>query len=102
MPEAFHGEVGERPVWLLPVPEPLAEKGAGPLLEHRPLKLLAGPERIEAGWWDDALAERDYFIAQAPEGALVWIYRERWPLSTRASGGNAATVGGWFLHGRFG
>lgn len=102
MPEASHGEVGERPVWLLPVPEPLAEKGAGPLLEHRPLKLLAGPERIEAGWWDDALAERDYFIAQAPEGALVWIYRERWPLSTRASGGNAATVGGWFLHGRFG
>ena len=84
-----------RPVWLQ-APEPLAERNARPLLDGRPLGLLSGPERIEGGWWDEALAERDYFIAEAADGALVWIYRARLPLS--ASGGES----GWFLHGRFG
>jgi len=84
-----------RPVWLQE-PEPLAERNARPLLDGRPLGLLSGPERIEAGWWDEELAARDYFIAEAADGALVWIYRARLPLS--ASGEN----GGWFLQGRFG
>ncbi len=84
-----------RPVWLQP-PEPLAEQRSRPLLEGRPLQLLSGPERIEAGWWDSALASRDYFIAAAGDGALVWIYRERLPLLCEASSS------GWFLHGRFG
>ena len=83
------------PVWLHPVPEPLAEQRSRPLLEGRPLSLLSGPERIEAGWWDAELAERDYFIAEAADGALVWIYRARLPLS-------AAGENGWYLHGRFG
>jgi protein ImuB len=83
-----------RPIWLQ-LPEPLAERDARPLLEGRALALLSGPERIESGWWDDDLAERDYFIAEASDGALVWIYRARLPLSS--SGEN-----GWFLHGRFG
>jgi protein ImuB len=81
-------------VWLQ-APEPLAERNARPLLDGRPLGLLSGPERIESGWWDAALAERDYFIAEAGDGALVWIYRARLPLSS-------AGEGGWFLHGRFG
>jgi len=81
-----------RPVWLWPEPQPLHEQGAHPLLEGRPLQLLAGPERIETGWWDGALAARDYFIAEAGDGALVWIYRTRLP----------ADGGGWFLQGRFG
>ncbi|MEO6363503.1 MAG: DNA polymerase Y family protein [Caldimonas sp.] len=88
-----------RPVWLQPQPEPLAERRSRPLLEGRALRLLCGPERIEAGWWDDALAERDYFIAEAGDGALVWIYRARLPLSESAEGSSSA---GWFLHGRFG
>ena len=85
-----------RPVWLLPQPEPLPEHHSRPLLGGEPLQLLSGPERIEAGWWDTALAERDYFIAQAADGALVWIYRARLPLS--------AVEGeqGWFMQGRFG
>ena len=83
-----------RPVWLLPEPESLAERHACPVLDGQALQLLSGPERIEAGWWDAALAERDYFIAQAPGGALVWIYRARLPLSAQAPG--------WFLQGRFG
>ncbi|HEX4235556.1 MAG TPA: DNA polymerase Y family protein [Caldimonas sp.] len=85
-----------RPVWLQR-PEPLAERNARPLLEGHPLALLSGPERIESGWWDAGLAERDYFIAEAGDGALVWIYRARLPLSPE--GGNES---GWFLQGRFG
>lgn len=79
-----------RPFWLLEQPLPL------PMREHRPfygspLRLLLGPERIESGWWDGALALRDYFVAQGEEGACYWIYRERNAGSAR-----------WFLHGLFG
>jgi protein ImuB len=84
-----------RPVWLLPNPEPLPERQSRPWLDGQPLQLLSGPERIEAGWWDAGLAERDYFIAQAPDGALVWIYRTRLPLLT------GLQSPGWFLQGRF-
>ena len=83
-----------RPVWLLAEPEPLRERQNQPLLGGRELQLLSGPERIEAGWWDAGLAERDYFIAQADGGALVWVYRQRLPV--------AAGEVGWFLQGRFG
>lgn len=82
-----------RPVWLLPEPLPLAERQSRPVLDGDVLQLLCGPERLECGWWDDALAERDYFIAQTSDGALVWVYRARLPLS----GGE-----GWFLQGRYG
>lgn len=85
-----------RPVWLLMRGQPLQELRSQPLLEGRPLQVLAGPERIESGWWDGALAERDYFIAQTAEGALVWLYRARLPLSAGREGD------GWFLQGRFG
>ena len=83
-----------RPAWLLPEPLPLAERGALPLLEGRPLQLVSGPERIEAGWWDGVPAVRDYFIAQAEDGSLVWLYRSRLPA--------AVDDAGWFLQGRFG
>lgn len=86
----------QRPVWLLAEPQPLPEQQMRPLLDGRPLQLLCGPERIETGWWDTALAERDYFIAQAVDGALVWIYRARLPMSVSEQGQ------GWFLQGRFG
>ncbi|MEP6740151.1 MAG: DNA polymerase Y family protein [Caldimonas sp.] len=93
-------ECASRPVWLQPVPEPLHELRSRPLLDGRALSLLSGPERIEAGWWDAELAERDYFIAEAAGGALVWIYRARLPLlAAEAEKGSGS---GWFLHGRFG
>ena len=82
-----------RPAWLLPEPVPLAERGALPWLEGRPLQLVSGPERIEAGWWDGAPAARDYFIAQAEDGSLVWLWRGRLPASPEAAQ--------WFLQGRF-
>ncbi len=83
-----------RPVWLLPQPQPLREEGGTPLLGGRPLWLVAGPERIEAGWWDGDFAARDYFIAQADDGALLWVYRFRHAPQ--------ASESGWYLHGRFG
>jgi protein ImuB len=83
-----------RPVWLLAEPQPLRETGGTPLLSGRPLWLVAGPERIEAGWWDGAFAARDYFIAQADDGALLWVYRFRHAPEADESG--------WYLHGRFG
>jgi protein ImuB len=83
-----------RPAWLLPTPQPLPERGARPWLAGHPLHLLAGPERIETGWWDGDLVCRDYFVAQQPDGALLWIYRLR-PVPP-------AGEPGWFLHGRFG
>ena len=94
------GRAAARPVWLQTA-EPLLERAARPLLEGRPLQLLSGPERIEAGWWDAGLAGRDYFIAAAADGALVWIYRERLPLGPSANE-EKESGSGWFLHGRFG
>jgi protein ImuB len=67
---------GPRPSWLVK-PKRL-EEGA--------FELLAGPERIESGWWDGDEAARDYFVARLPNDSLIWVYRE---------------TGEWFLHGLF-
>jgi protein ImuB len=67
---------GPRPLWLL---EPRR-------LEPPAFALLAGPERIECGWWDGDEARRDYFIAELASRSLAWIYREG---------------GEWYLHGLF-
>jgi protein ImuB len=82
-----------RPLWLLEQPKPLTERQQRPWLKG-PLALLAGPERIETGWWDGHLVQRDYFIATDDDGLLLWIYRER-PSQDQAGAG-------WFLQGRFG
>ena len=85
-----------RPAWLLPEPLPLAEHNALPLLQGRPLQLVSGPERIETGWWDGDSVARDYFIAQADDGSLVWVYRGRLPSQQNQPGEPH-----WFLQGRF-
>lgn len=43
------------------------------------LTLLAGHQRIEAGWLegDAHCVLRDYFIVRSPGVGLVWVYRER-------------------------
>lgn len=79
-----------RPLWLLTMPRPLRETNAVPHdHENGPLSLLAGPERIEAGWWDGQYVARDYFVARNAAQSLLWIYRER----------NAAAR--WYVHGFF-
>ncbi len=81
-----------RPFWLLEKSEALLEVNGRP---HRrgPLKLLAGPERIESGWWDGGEAtgdvRRDYFVACSADARWLWIYRE------------CRSPGGWFLQGFF-
>lgn len=83
------------PAWLLPEPQPLAQRDGLPLLAGQVLQLVAGPERVETAWWDGDPVLRDYFIAQAEGGALVWVFRARVPV-TDGSGPL------WHLHGRFG
>jgi protein ImuB len=81
----------QRPLWLLPAPQALAERAGSPHWQG-PLKLWSRAERLESGWWDqgesDAAGDqrRDYFVARNPQGQWAWIFR------------NAE---GWFLHGLF-
>lgn len=83
---------GERPFWLLAEPRPIREIASTPHDENeQPLELLAGPERIESGWWNGPEAMRDYFVARSHNRSLLWIYRERRP----------ADNGGWYVHGIF-
>ena len=53
-----------------------------------PLKLMTPPERIDCGWWHRQDMRRDYYMALATTGALLWVYRDR-------------AQGKWFLHGFF-
>ena len=82
-------EFKARPLWLLARPQPLREVAAIPHHEG-PLSMLAGPERIESGWWDGRDVTRDYYVACNPAQSLFWVYRER----------NASPA--WHLHGIFG
>jgi len=86
----------QRPLLILPTPRRLqtpTEEDGVPRCGG-PLALLAGPERIEAGWWDlgqprQATVHRDYFVARNGRGQTLWIYRE------------LAAPHSWFLHGFF-
>ena len=88
------------PAWILESPQPLALRGHQPQ-HHGPLSLLAGPQRIEGGWWDQAHADgsqaRDYFIASSPAAGLLWIYKERVSMAAEDS-----TTAHWYLHGVYG
>ncbi|MGE0582812.1 MAG: DNA polymerase Y family protein [Steroidobacteraceae bacterium] len=78
-----------RPLWLLSTPLLLPALGAWPHYEG-PLEKLAGPERIETGWWDGRDIERDYYVMRSRAGVQLWVYRQR------------RTPHEWFLHGVFG
>ena len=73
-------ELRPRPLWLLSRAIPL--RGPAP-------RILAGPERIESGWWDGADARRDYYVVQTRDGQRAWAFL--------APGAND----GWMLHGWF-
>jgi len=78
-----------RPLWLLPTPLLLPALGAWPQYEGL-LEKLAGPERIETGWWDGRDIERDYYVMRNRAAVRLWVYRQRRPPHE------------WFLHGIFG
>lgn len=79
---------GPRPFWLLPEPRRLRMERNVPCLSGR-LRLLAGPERVESGWWDGGDTTRDYFVAGDERGGRYWVFRNRRPPRE------------WFLHGIF-
>lgn len=86
-----------QPSWVLPQPLRL------PVRNHRPvyrgtLQLIAGPHRVEGGWWDRAAdgaahrhAQRDYFVALDEQAGVLWVFQERL----------ADEGGAWYLHGVF-
>jgi protein ImuB len=57
-----------RPGWLLVEPSTMDEV---------PVRIVAGPERIESGWWDLAEADvrRDYYVVETDSGRRAWAYR---------------------------
>ena len=76
-----------RPSWLLRQPRSLILLQGEPV--HRgALRHLAGPERIETGWWDGAPARRDYYVMANREGETLWVFHD---LARRS----------WYLHGFF-
>ena len=79
---------GARPAWLLNRPQKLVAGAEGPVIQGA-LKFIAGPERIETGWWDGEPVRRDYFVAANPAGETYWVYRER------------RDPAAWYLHGVF-
>ncbi len=80
--------VGLRPAWLLNRPRKLVTHEGEPSYQGE-LILLAGPERIEAGWWDGDEVSRDYYMAANPRGETFWIYREH------------RCAQAWYMHGVF-
>jgi protein ImuB len=77
-----------RPTFLLQRPHRLLTQRGQPTLQGE-LTLLAGPERIESGWWDGGEARRDYYVAANARGETYWVYREHRDASS------------WYLHGVF-
>jgi protein ImuB len=77
---ARYDEPSPRPTWLLAHPIPLR----GP-----PPRILAGPERLETGWWDGAEACRDYYVIETSLGQRAWAFCP------------TGEQGGWMLQGWF-
>ena len=91
-----------QPSWVVEPPLPLTMVADAQGRSEHPhyqgrLHWLAGPHRVEAGWWDAAQADgacaRDYYLASSPGAGLLWVFR------TRHADGPCAPV--WFLHGLF-
>ncbi len=77
---ASYTALPHRPVWLF------AEPRRCSINKYR---ILAGPERIETGWWDGKDCRRDYFVVRDSSGSTLWAFHEHKPRP------------GWYLHGLF-
>lgn len=84
-----------QPGFILPAPLRLLMRGNRPYYQGE-LQLLAGPQRVDGGWWDrdEAAGQmrqvvRDYWVAQSEAGVL-WVFQTRLDESPA-----------WFLHGVF-
>ena len=72
--------MASRPLWLLRKAIPLRSSS---------LQILAGPERIESGWWDGDDQRHDYYIVQTRVGQRAWAYVA------------PGEIGNWMLQGWF-
>lgn len=68
-----------RPGWLLAEPQSVNEAS---------LRILAGPERIESGWWDGGDVRRDYYLIETRSGQRGWAFR--------SLSGGPLHLHGWF------
>ena len=88
-----------QPTFVFEAPLRLAVRGERPLYQGL-LQLLAGPHRVEGGWWDRTTADgvqttrhvtRDYWVALSEHAGVLWIFQTRL----------AREQTQWFLHGVF-
>lgn len=88
-----------QPTFVLPAPLRLAMRGNHPMYQG-PLQMLAGPHRVEGGWWhrvmegddqDTRHVVRDYWVALSAHCGVLWIFQERLAQDETA----------WYLHGSF-
>lgn len=88
-----------QPTFVFDEPLRLAMRGDRPLYQGL-LQLLAGPHRIEGGWWDRTAEDgvqatrnvvRDYWVAVSEHARILWVFQTRLA--------NDETR--WFVHGVF-
>ncbi|SRR5690625_3061394 len=72
---------GLRPGWLLAEPQSL---------HPTRVRIVAGPERIESGWWDGRDIRRDYYVVETRSGQRGWAFR---PVG---AGADILLLHGWF------
>jgi protein ImuB len=96
------------PSWLLATPLRLTTHQGQPQYEGGPLALVAGPQRLEAGWLDGPAhcAIRDYYVARSVVAGLVWVYCERLGGAKQKADEAPARQAQqaqtcWYLHGLF-
>ena len=88
-----------QPSWLLDPPLRLGQSRHDQPEYQGPLQLIAGPQRIEGGWWQAAgvdgvesrHVQRDYFLYRSARAGLLWVFQQRL----------SAAEHGWYLHGVF-
>ncbi len=94
------GPEGPQPTFVLPQPLKLAMRSNRPIYQGE-LQLLAGPQRVEGGWWDRvpgaAAVEggtrnvaRDYWVALSEHAGVLWVFQTR-----------LDEAPAWYLHGHF-
>jgi protein ImuB len=85
-----------QPGFILSAPLKLLVRANRPYYQGE-LQLLAGPQRVEGGWWDrdEAAGQirnvvRDYWVAQSAHAGVLWVFQTR-----------LDEAPAWFLHGIF-
>ncbi|AOW12538.1 DNA polymerase [Hydrogenophaga crassostreae] len=92
-----------QPTFVLPLPLRLAMRGNRPIYQGE-LQLLAGPQRVEGGWWDRVASSdsgeqveettrhvaRDYWVALSALAGVLWVFQTR-----------LDEAPAWYLHGHF-